>query len=600
MASGSFSGPSAETVLAKARSDNPISIFFDGLANDFMCLGTRGRGMPAEKYRIRDGGALAGVSVHVPMQVTQDVLSQIKTLGGEIARTLESASHVVVPCGLSEVDLRTYPRLAQALQRCRELGTPIAVETTWIEEVARHATWHVVLQDAHVPPLLALLEPEDEKRDVRGGSSGGGGGVAAASDVRIQMPPHEATRRGTPPSAHMSASASAHVARPQLASSLAETYSFLREKAPEQLEDEQLAKAIENSLLDFALQLRVDRGEASSDVLDASRAAQVLGLEPSASAAEVRAAYRRLALKVHPDRGGSSAAFLTLQRAYKVLMRALDWAEGGGTTDGEGGGGPGGGGGGPSGEAGMAALPGAAGRGQELLTGPRIDLELREHRALVEAWFEREGADLEAAVTASAMALDALGLEVVDVGATNRNERGETMLNQCFYLSLARAYLREGEKGAAPARHLIEETALHFKRVVEAAVLRAHPEWAGTQVGDELQAFSDFLFFVLSDRSHALLSELAIAVFDSTSGAVEVFRGVHYPDGGHSQPPQQPPQRHGSVAEQRANLLCLHYVPGHYQALVMAEVHGSARGPTLAELLATLDAYAVRFVLTDG
>ena len=29
---------------------------------------------------------------------------------------------------------------------------------------------------------------------------------------------------------------------------------------------------------------------------------------------------------------------------------------------------------------------------------------------------------------------------------------------------------------------MVEETALHFKRVVEAAVLRAHPEWRGSQV----------------------------------------------------------------------------------------------------------------------
>ena len=42
---------------------------------------------------------------------------------------------------------------------------------------------------------------------------------------------------------------------------------------------------------------------------------------------------------------------------------------------------------------------------ERLLTGPRVDLELREHRALVEAWFEREGADLEAATTALQLAL---------------------------------------------------------------------------------------------------------------------------------------------------------------------------------------------------
>jgi hypothetical protein len=93
----------------------------------------------------------------------------------------------------------------------------------------------------------------------------------------------------------------------------------------------------------------------------------------------VRAAFRRLALKAHPDRGGSPAAFLRLQRAYQRLTAETE----------------------PSVDA-PATAPNAPLRGQSvsLLTGPRVDLELREHRALVEAWFEREGADLEAATTA--------------------------------------------------------------------------------------------------------------------------------------------------------------------------------------------------------
>ena len=39
-----------------------------------------------------------------------------------------------------------------------------------------------------------------------------------------------------------------------------------------------------------------------------------------------------------------------------------------------------------------------------------------------------------------------------DMGATNKNERGELMYNQCFYLSLARAFLRDdGQGGGAHA-----------------------------------------------------------------------------------------------------------------------------------------------------
>lgn len=135
----------------------------------------------------------------------------------------------------------------------------------------------------------------------------------------------------------------------------------------------------------------------------------------------------------------------------------------------------------------------------------------------------------------------------------------------------------------------VGETALHFKRVIEGAVLRAHPEWKDTQVGDNLQAFSDFLFFVLG-ASDGLLADLAVAVFDASSGAVEIFRGVLYPD----QPSADANGRAARLDEQRANLLCLRYTPGHYTALV------TDRGPTLRELLSTLDACEVRYVVTDG
>jgi molecular chaperone DnaJ len=47
----------------------------------------------------------------------------------------------------------------------------------------------------------------------------------------------------------------------------------------------------------------------------------LLGVDAGASAAEVRRAWRRLALRWHPDRAGPSAKFIfqTIQAAYKVL-----------------------------------------------------------------------------------------------------------------------------------------------------------------------------------------------------------------------------------------------------------------------------------------
>jgi hypothetical protein len=113
-------------------------------------------------------------------------------------------------------------------------------------------------------------------------------------------------------------------------------------------------------------------------------------------------------------------------------------------------------------------------------------------------------------------------------------------------------------------------------------VLRAHPEWAGSRVGEDVQAFSDFLFFTLD--SPTLVSELAVACFDSESGFVEVYRGKSYPE-------------HRSEEEQRANLLTIRYIPGHYQALVTT---GAAPRPTLHELTRALEAHGVLYVVTDG
>ena len=173
--------------------------------------------------------------------------------------------------------------------------------------------------------------------------------------------------------------------RSGLRASLAETWEHVQRSQPEQAESDMLARAIEISLLDFALQLHDARQPAP--VEDPRR---VLGLPPHAAAAEVRQAYRRLALQSHPDRGGTPpretwprsgrdlavilvcrhpAAFLRLQRAYRTLVEEA---------------GPGGGGGG-----GETAF--SAGEARPRLAGPRLDAELKEHRAVVEASFERGG-----------------------------------------------------------------------------------------------------------------------------------------------------------------------------------------------------------------
>jgi len=48
---------------------------------------------------------------------------------------------------------------------------------------------------------------------------------------------------------------------------------------------------------------------------------QTLGLEPSATLADIKQAYRARALQTHPDRGGSAEEFRAVQSAYE---RALE------------------------------------------------------------------------------------------------------------------------------------------------------------------------------------------------------------------------------------------------------------------------------------
>eukprot|EP00928_Gymnodinium_smaydae_P086429 TRINITY_DN7053_c0_g1_i1.p1 TRINITY_DN7053_c0_g1~~TRINITY_DN7053_c0_g1_i1.p1 ORF type:complete len:692 (-),score=158.33 TRINITY_DN7053_c0_g1_i1:197-2179(-) len=309
--------------------------------------------------------------------------------------------------------------------------------------------------------------------------------------------------------------------------------------------------------------------------------------------AERIAAYNAELRTVRPDTRARAGALSRVKTAYLDLCGAL--SRGGGSSSSaavdEASSASGRGAGDAAGGSALLALPGA---------GVRKDFELRQHREMVREQFERHGVDLDACVARQLQALEVLGLVPVDVGAVGRNERDEAIYNQCFYLSLARSYLESADQGA------LFDTALSLKRVTEAAVLAAHPDWAGERVGEDVQAFSDFLFFVLG--SNALLSELAVAVFDCVSGGVEIYVGNEFP--GRSREP-----------EQRPRLLTIAYSPGHYQALLVenseaaavaagAVDNGIARGcggsnlpaarqrPSLRELRKALTTYGVQFVQT--
>jgi hypothetical protein len=48
-----------------------------------------------------------------------------------------------------------------------------------------------------------------------------------------------------------------------------------------------------------------------------------LGLDASATSEDVKRAFRRLAFALHPDRGGSMAAFVALEETYRDALRAV-------------------------------------------------------------------------------------------------------------------------------------------------------------------------------------------------------------------------------------------------------------------------------------
>lgn len=68
----------------------------------------------------------------------------------------------------------------------------------------------------------------------------------------------------------------------------------------------------------FGLIFRVERGEVTW-VRCAMCDRQVLGVDRNATADEIRKAYRRLAVKHHPDKGGDEELFKKISQAYDVM-----------------------------------------------------------------------------------------------------------------------------------------------------------------------------------------------------------------------------------------------------------------------------------------
>jgi len=254
---------------------------------------------------------------------------------------------------------------------------------------------------------------------------------------------------------------------------------------------------------------------------------------------------------------------------------------------------------------------------------------------------------LNNAITNQSKALNEMNLVPIEAGASNINEKNETIHNSCFYLSLATSYLsgtgsfgskdptavyidkKNVDRGSTIAKlnkkqkHIVMTLALQLKRAIEAAVLLVHPDWAKTgQVGESVQAFSDFLVYALD--SDSVLGHWSIVVFDDASGFTDVYRGRHY---GKVYPPTRvvtsrdsSSRRRGSKTRykyedcddetKRTNTLTLRYIPGHYQPLLpeltkmsnekMRGKIGLYKRPMLEDILCSLEKYEVLHVVTDG
>eukprot|EP00980_Cylindrotheca_fusiformis_P003403 scaffold758_cov104-Cylindrotheca_fusiformis.AAC.2 len=344
-----------------------------------------------------------------------------------------------------------------------------------------------------------------------------------------------------------------------LAESLSQTLEILSNEDPNFAEKNALKRAMELSLLDCAL---VTRNGAPSSSIPAQKSNEspyeILGLQPPVSFAEVKKAYRKLARLHHPDKGGSAESFERISRAYQALIVTPSSSSFNDKT------------------------------GSSLKSTAHWDAELKDHHRLVQELFASHGANLSSNVAAQADVLMFLGLEAKDAGSTNFNEQNEKIHNSCFYLSLAASYLTgigviDSVDDLKEDVYLLRQTALHFKRFIEAAVVAAHPEWAASgQVGEHVQAFSDFLVYLL-DAPDAMISDWSIVVFDTASGVCDIYKGKFYDkldDEGKA-----------------ANTITIQYLPGHYQPLLVPI--GSKR-PNLEQILHVLDRHGVLYVVTDG
>jgi curved DNA-binding protein CbpA len=411
-----------------------------------------------------------------------------------------------------------------------------------------------------------------------------------------------------------------------LQSSLSQTYHALLKHDPESIEQDQIRRAMELSLLDCALVIRrtavptppTTVNEAAVDTFPNHPTRKeedpyhILGLSCHSTSSQInqptltdiKTAYRQRALQTHPDRpGGNETAFQQVARAYRTLLLQQQQSSSSSSSD---------------------FLPSRQSIQKQIKGTAHWDKELIHHQKLVQELYAGSSQALkERQIIQQNVIQHVLYLQTWNAGSTNMDEQQQILYNSCFYLSLAASYLAgigalvgfdnldknhyddrndyyyQQQQGMTSSsnfgledRYLIGETALHLKRTIEAAVLKAHPEWAVQgKVGDHVQAFSDFLVYLLDSSDSTtttggtLVSEWAVIVFDTTSGVADVYKGQYYQE--------------EDKTMAASNCLTLQYTPGHYEALLPCNPATNPR-PTLSQILQILDANNIFYVVTDG
>jgi len=180
-----------------------------------------------------------------------------------------------------------------------------------------------------------------------------------------------------------------------------------------------------------------------------------------------------------------------------------------------------------------------------------------------------------------------IGLRPEEAGSRNRTRwRRKVLWNQCFYLSIAQAYL-----GPKASQRKTCELALRLGYAIEATVLEKNPSWAADLkasadgTGDAM-VFADFLPVAMNVETAEpnFLAQLAVCVLDSVNGHVEVYIGPEYSA--------------LSEADQAENLVLLWYSPWHYQYLVRDDEEGSKAGMTYDVFKQLLVRHGVMFIET--